>query len=117
MAIEICLFLELLDVVAIRARVHLPVDRRDVVAVDVLAILGELNAEALERTAMEPRKQAFDNRARLELERAQPRNDRRIEEPARRRRLSHDHSPLFGIGTVSISLSTMTSGVMRSDSA
>ena len=52
---EVGLFLELLDVVAIGARVDLPVDRRQVVARDVLPVLGELDAEALERAAVQAR--------------------------------------------------------------
>ena len=52
MAIEIGLLLELLDVVPIAACVHLPVDRRQIVARHVLPVLRELDAEAFEGAAM-----------------------------------------------------------------
>ena len=71
---------------AVAAGVDLPVDRREIVAGDVLAVFGELDAEALERAAMQPREEPFDDRAGLELERAEPRHDRGIEELAFARR-------------------------------
>ena len=46
-ALEVGLLLELLDVVPIGARVDLPVERRQIVAGQVLPVLGELDAEAL----------------------------------------------------------------------
>ena len=50
--------------------------------------------------------------------RAEPRDDRGVEKLAPRARPGHcRYIPLFGTGTASISRSTMTSGVMRSDSA
>jgi hypothetical protein len=55
MAVEVGFLLELLDVVPVAAREDLPVDRREVVAADVLPVLGEFHAEALVRAAMEPR--------------------------------------------------------------
>ena len=47
MALEVGLLLELLDVVPIAARVDLPVERGQIVAGQVLAVLGELDAEPL----------------------------------------------------------------------
>ena len=117
MAIEVGLLLELLDVVAIAARVDLPVDGREVVAGDVLAVLGELDAEALERAAMQAREEAFDDRPRLELERAEARHDRGVEELPLARACGHRYIPLFGTGTASSSRSTIASELMRSDSA
>ena len=84
---------------------------------DVLAVLGEFDAEAFEGTAVEAREEAFDDRARLQLERPQPRDDGRIEELTLARAGGHGYIPLRGIGTASISRSTITSGVTRSDSA
>ena len=77
--VEVGFLLELLDVVPIAAREDLPVDRREIVAADVLAVLGELDAEALERAAVEARQEAFDDRLRLELERAEARDDGGVE--------------------------------------
>ena len=85
---------------------------------DVLPVLGELDAEPLEGAAVQAGQEALDDGPCLQLERAQPRDDGRIEKLAPRR-LGHvvRYIPLFGTGTASISRSTMTSGVMRSDSA
>ena len=119
-AIEVGFLFEFLDVVAIAARVDLPVDCGEVVAGNVLAVLRELDAEAFERAAVEAGQEAFDDRAGLELQRAEARDDRRIQE----RPLAHhgDHVsrayiPLLGTATVSISRSITVSEVMRSDSA
>ena len=49
LAVKVGFLFELLDVVAVAPRVDLPVHRGEVVAGDVLAVLGELDAEALER--------------------------------------------------------------------
>ena len=117
MAVEIGLLLELLDVVAIAARVDLPVDRGEIVARHVLAILGELDAEALERAAVQTGEEALDDRARLELERAETRDDRRVQKRTVMRDPGHAYIPLFGTGTVSISRSMMVSELTRSDSA
>ena len=84
---------------------------------NVLAILGELDAEPLERTAMQPREEPFDDRPRLELERAEPRDDGGIEKLPIARARRHAYIPLFGAGTASSSRSTMASELMRSDSA
>ena len=118
-AIEVRLLLELLDVVAIAARVDLPVDRRRSSPGMVLPVLGELDAEALERAAVQARQEPFDDRPRLQLERAEARDDRRIEKLGVRARveLAIAYIPLFGTGTVSSSRSTIASELMRSDSA
>ena len=116
-AVEVRLLLELLDVVAIAARVDLPVDGGDVVAGNVLAVLGELDAEALERAAVQAGQQPFDDGPRLQLERAEARHDRRVEKRPIVRGPGHRYIPLFGSGTVSISLSMIASELMRSDSA
>src|SRR5262245_35686242 len=117
MAIEVGLLLELLDVVAIGARVHLPVDGRDVVAGHVLAVLGELDAKALEGTAMQAGEKALDDRPGPELQRPEARHDRRIQELAFARTDVHGYIPLAGTGTVWRRRSMMASELMRSDSA
>ena len=117
MTIEVGLLLELLHVVPIAARVDLPVDGREVVAGDVLPVFGELDAEALERAAMQAREEAFDDRPRLELERTEPRHDRGVEELTLADACGHRYIPLFGRGTDSSSRSTMASELTRSDSA
>ena len=53
MAIDVGFFLELLDVVAVGPGVDLPVDGGEIVAGQVLAVFGELDAEALERAAVQ----------------------------------------------------------------
>ena len=116
MAVEIGLLFELLDVVPIAAREDLPVDRREVVAGDVLPVFGELDAEALERTAVKAGEKPLDDRARLQLERPEARDNRRVEEPALARADVH-YIPLLGTGTASSRRSTMWSDVIRSDSA
>ena len=90
--------------------------RGEIVAGQVLAVFGEFDAEALERAAVQARQQPFDDGARLQLERAQAREDRGIEEPKfarpRSRRLrGHTANPLFGTGTASSSRATMRVGV------
>ena len=117
MTSEVGLFLELLDVVAIGSGVDLPVNRRQVVARDVLPVLRELDAESLERAAVESRQHALDDGARLELERAQTRHDGGVQELPLAGAPRHGYIPLRGGGTVSISRSTITSDVMRSESA
>ena len=66
----------------------------------------------------------FNDRTRLELESAEARDNRRIEElaiarPSTSLRPSRGHGyiPLFGTGTASSRRSTTLSGLMRSDSA
>ena len=117
-AIEVGFLFEFLDVVPIGARVHLPIDRRQIVAVDVLPVFGELHAEALERTAMQAGQKSFDDGAGLELQRAKPGDDGRVQELARAfARRWHDYIPLLGSGTAPISRSTIASGPMPSDAA
>src|SRR5262245_60506432 len=79
MAVEIRFLLEFLDVVAVAARVDLPVDRRQIIAGDVLTVLGELDAEALERAAVKAGEEPLDDRPRFQFERAEPGDDRGIE--------------------------------------
>ena len=119
MTLEVGLFLVLLDVVPIAARVDFPVERRQIVAGQVLPVLGELDAEALVRAAVEPGEEPFHHRPRLQLHGAQPRDDGRIQEPqvARGGGRGHGYIPLCGSGTASSNRSTIESGVTRSDSA
>src|SRR5436190_11173178 len=101
MAVEVRLLLEFLDEVPIASCVHLPVNRRQIVARDVLPVLGEFDAEAFERTAMEAREKAFDDGAGFELQCSQTRNDRRVQERALGGGRGHGYIPLAGRGTVS----------------
>ncbi len=73
--------LVLLDVEAIGARVQPPVDAADVVAGDVAAVLGEVDRRAEVRRAVQAVDEAVDDRARQQLEVADPREDLRIDEP------------------------------------
>ena len=117
MAVEVRFLLELLDVMAIASGVDLPVDRRQIVAGNVLAVFSELDTESFERAAMKAREEPFDDRTGLQFQVAEARNDRRIEKLAFARAGGHGYIPLFGSGTVSSSRSTMVSELMRSDSA
>src|SRR5208337_3674384 len=58
---QVGLGLELLDVEAVGLGVDVPVHIRNVVARGVLAVLGELHREALERAGMQPRDKALDD--------------------------------------------------------
>ena len=116
--LQVGLFFVLLDVMPIASRVDLPVERGQIVARHVLAVLRELDAEALVRTSMQPREEPFDDRPRLQLHRAQPGNHGGIQEPQiARRRGRHDYIPLRGGGTASSRRSTRLSADTRSDSA
>ena len=120
MALEVGLLLEPLDVMPVAARVDLPVDGGQIVARQVLPVLGELDAEPLVRTAMQPRHESLDHRPRLQLHRPQPRKDRRDRETGGRAVVEAHamaYIPLRGRGTASSSRSTSLSAVMRSDSA
>src|ERR1700674_4086342 len=97
------------------SRVDLPVDRRDIVPGHVLTVFGKLNAEALERTAVKTREEALDDRAGLELESAQARQDRGVEELPFAHAGRHGYMPLLGGGTSSSRRSMIVSEVMRSD--
>ncbi len=90
---EVGFLLALLDVVPIAASEDLPVDQGRIVTVNVLAVFRELHAEPLEGTAMKAGEKAFDDRARLQLEGAQPREDRRVEELAIASVLGHGSRP------------------------
>ena len=63
----------------VEAALH-PVDRREIVANDVLAILRELDTESLEGAPVQAGEKPLDNRAGAQLERAEPRDDGGIEE-------------------------------------
>ncbi len=124
---EVGFFLVLLDEVAIRSRVDLPVQRGQVVAGQVLPVFGELDAEPLERTAMQAGQEPFDDRPRLEVDGTEPGDDRRIEIPCFTSHVPSNpcpigvysvaYRPLAGNGTASSSWSTMRSAVMPSASA
>ena len=58
---QVGLGLELLDVEAVGLGVDVPVDVRDVVAGGVLAVLGELDRETLERAGVQPGDEALDD--------------------------------------------------------
>src|SRR4029077_8534539 len=108
-AVEVRLLLELLDVVTIASRVDLPVDRRQIVAGNVLPVFSELDAESLERAAMKAGEKSFDDSAGLQLQVAEARNDRRIQKLAFARAGGHGYIPLLGSGTVSSKRSTIVS--------
>ena len=76
---EVGFLFVLLDEVLVGAREHLPVERGEIVAGQILPVLRELDAESLVRTAMQAGQEALDDRPRLEIDRAEPRDDRRIE--------------------------------------
>ena len=67
MSLEVRLLLILLDVEAIGAAEHLPVNILDVIAGHVLAVLGELDAEALERASVQSRDKPLDDRSRHQI--------------------------------------------------
>src|SRR5262249_41136973 len=71
----------LLDVEAIGPREQPPVDAADVVARHVPAMLGEINGRAEVGRAVHPVDEAVDDRSREELEVADPRKNRRVDEP------------------------------------
>src|SRR5690606_33795363 len=109
--------LELLDVVPVRSCVDLPVERGEIVARQVLAIFGELDAEPLVRRAVQAGQEPLDHRPRLQFHRAEARDDTRVEETQVAGRGRHGYIPLRGAGTASSSRSTRVSEVTRSDSA
>src|SRR5437870_2180593 len=69
-----------------------------------------------EHRAVKAGEKPLDDRARLQLERPEARDNRRVEEPALARADVH-YIPLLGTGTASSRRSTMWSDVIRSDSA
>jgi hypothetical protein len=85
--------------------------------VDVLTVFRELDAEPLERTAMQPRDEALDHGPRPQFQGAKPRDDSGVEELPVARARRHAYNPLVGGGTASRSRSTIASELMRSDSA
>src|SRR5690606_41318312 len=68
---EVRLLLELLDVEAVRAAVHAPVDVAEVVAGLVHPVLGELDGETAVRRAVYAGEESLDDVARDELEAAE----------------------------------------------
>ena len=69
-----------LQVVAIGARVQLPVDAADVVAGHVAAMLGEIHRRAEVRRPVQPVDEPVDDRLREQLEVADAREDLRVDE-------------------------------------
>src|SRR5687768_15670128 len=94
---EVGFFFVFLDEVLIRSRVDLPVQRSQVITRYVLAVLRELDAESLVRAAMQAGEEPFDDGARLEIDGAEPRDDRGVEIA----RGACHYSPLAGSGTAS----------------
>jgi hypothetical protein len=78
-AAQVGLLVELLDVELVGLGPDLPVDAADVVAQDVLAVLGELDAEAVVGAAMQAGDEALDQEARHEVHVAQLLQVERIE--------------------------------------
>ena len=85
--VRVSVGLILLDVIAIGARVEAPVDAADVVAGDVAAMLGKVDRGAEERRPVQPVDEALHHRAREQLEVADPRQDRRVDEAGTRESL------------------------------
>ena len=73
-----------LDVGALRAREHVPVDEARIVALGIGAILRELLAEAEERRTMQPGQEAFGDDPGDEIEIGQARQHLRLEQVFRR---------------------------------
>ena len=63
---QVGLFLELLEVILVGAAEDLPVEIAEVVAGGVLAVLGELDREAVEGAAVNARDVSLDDRPRAE---------------------------------------------------
>ena len=94
MRAQIGLFFETLHIVAVGAREYFPVHRGQIVPWQVLAVFGELDTEALERTAMQPRQEAFHDRPRAQLQSGDARQHRRIEKPLLAPRVAHVTRPV-----------------------
>lgn len=77
--VEVGLLLVLLEIELVAAAVDLPVKVADVVAGGVGAVLGEFNAEALEGRAVQAARQALDDHAGPQFERAKTRKGLRVE--------------------------------------
>src|SRR5882762_5801822 len=80
---EVRLLLVLLQVFAIRFREHLPVQVAERIAGHVLAVLGELDAEAVVRTLVESGQKAIHDETRAEIETRELRYEVRVEEALR----------------------------------
>ena len=143
---EVRLLLVLLEVEAAGPAVDLPVDVLDVVAGDVLAVLGELDGEAVVRALVHARQVALDDQPRLQLQAADLGERQRVEvalrvvsigsrrgmivqsaftwrarrkrkRVARRRPCPCQRSSFGSRGIMSASRRTMSSGLMPSASA
>ncbi len=79
LAAQVRLVLELLDESAVTARQHLPVDVARIIALDVGAIFGELDREAVVRTAVHAFPEALDDDLRAQLKRANAREGGGVE--------------------------------------
>ena len=66
---QVGLLLKLLDIVALRAPENFPVEVAQIVALDVLAVVGKLDARPLERAGMGARAESLDDVARAEHKR------------------------------------------------
>jgi hypothetical protein len=110
---EVRLLLVLLHVELVRLGVDFPVDVAQGIAGHVLAVLGELDAEAAVRALVEPRHEALDDEPRLDVHPGEAGHDLRVEESARLVGSDHRSSR----GTVSRRRFTMASASTPSASA
>ena len=90
---QICLFFIFLDVVAVALAERPPVDVADLVPRPVLAVLGELDREALERAPVHPRHHPLDHQPRHQLEPAEARQRRGVDRVAVDESIFHRHGP------------------------
>jgi hypothetical protein len=90
MCLEVRLFLVLFDIIAIRFAVGAPIDVANFVAGIILAMLGELDGEALVRTLMHAGEKALDEVARHQGQMAVLGQRRGIERDSR---IRHQHHP------------------------
>ena len=96
-AVEVGLLLELLDVVAIAARVDLPVDRRQMSSPGMYwRYSANSTLKPLNGLRCRPESKPFDDRPRLQLERAEARDDRGVEERPVVRGPRHGLHPALG---------------------
>ena len=91
--LEVRLFLIFLDVVAVALAERPPVDVADLVPRPVLAVLGELDREALERAPVHPRHHPLDHQPRHQLEPAEARQRRGVDRAAVDESIFHRHGP------------------------
>ena len=113
---------EALDVRAVGARIHVPVDETRIVAFRVGAILGELLAEAEKRRPVHAGQKPFDDGARDEIEIGEPREGLGVQQVlSRRGPCGHFRQPvlacLCSLATCCTSSVSTLSVSMPSDSA